>query len=332
MNVDVILTNISNFVSEKFKVDYFYQNPILWGALLVALFLTWFLLYRLWRNFNLVATIRNEHKRKLKEAKTKDELFVDNIGEYAHKSIIYKLDRTLRIAGFRNISAYNFITIVSVLIFVSIVAGFVLNNPFLGIFTAGLIFTISKIIITVKASQLYLKIEEQTSIFVSLLCNNARGSSDIVLIMRRTLPHLSAPMYNYVYDFIINADKSGNTDEAFDIFKESIDNKQLRTILVNLKTCSHYEANYETVLSQMVGQITRELAYREERKSILVTGRVTTASLTVIATVILLFITKMLSVDITTIMFGTAVGSLLSLGLGFVYLYVLYNLFTIERN
>ena len=211
-------------------------------------------------------------------------------------------------------------------------AGTIFGNVLLGIFIGTALVTFLYIFLIAKANRTYTAIENQTSVFVSLLCNHAKGSSDIVKVMRRTLPNLSDPLYTHVKNFLVNADLYGSTDVAFDIMKESIDNKRLKIIITNLKTCSHYEANYEDVLQQMVSQITAELSSREERKTILLNGKVTVAALTVITAVILFLIAKMLDIPIKMIMFETFIGQVLSLLMGLLYLHVIVQLFAADKN
>lgn len=62
-----------------------------------------------------------------------------------------------------------------------------------------------------------------------------------------------------------------------DYMKESIDNRQLQTIIINLKNCMHYQANYEEVLMQMMNQVAAGLTAREDRKNVLFEMKLTLA-------------------------------------------------------
>ena len=70
---------------------------------------------------------------------------------------------------------------------------------------------------------------------------------------------------------MINFNVPPFTGKEFDYMKESVDNRQLQTIIVNLKNCMHYQANYEEVLAQMMSQVAAGLSAREDRKNILMT-------------------------------------------------------------
>ena len=334
--INDISNKIQSFLIRYLNKDYFLQQPYLWIGLFVAVFVMFILLHQIYIRQNVVNTIISSRKKALKDIKTKDQLFADEFGAIEHKTFIYKLDRLILTSGmkkrlkFMNAETYFIMVVLGAII--GFMAGLVFGGVFLAIFIAAAVITFFHVFIASRANSNYAKIENQTSVFVSVLCNNSKGSSDIVLIMKRTLPNLSNPLYTLVRDFCNNADVYGSTDVAFDIMKESIDNKQLKVIITNLKTCSHYEANYEDVLSQMVGQITAELSYREERKTVLLNGKITVASLTVIASVILILIAKMLEIPIQEIMFNMFIGKVLCTIMGLIYLYVIASLFAVDRT
>lgn len=58
--------------------------------------------------------------------------------------------------------------------------------------------------------------------------------------MSNTIPALSGPLKGIVEKFVSDAENTGNVDIAFDYMKESIDNRQLQSIILNLKNCMHY--------------------------------------------------------------------------------------------
>ncbi len=336
MDINLILDKIQAFAEKYVKPDYFFQHPQLWIALFVAIFISFFILHQLYIRQNVVSSVVNARKDALSRVKTKDQEFADEFGAITHKTLIYKLDRLILTSGvkrhlkFMNAESY-LITVVTGLV-AGLVVGTLLLGPLFGIFAGTAIVTLLYIWLIAKANRTYTAIEDQTSVFVSLLCNHAKGSSDIVMVMKRTLPNLSEPLYSHVKTFLLNADAYGSTDIAFDIMKESVDNKRFKIIITNLKTCSHYEANYEEVLQQMVSQITAELSSREERKTILLNGKITVASLSVITVLILVIIANMLAIPIKAIMFETFIGQCLCLLMGLLYLYVLTTLFAADRN
>ena len=214
---------------------------------------------------------------------------------------------------------------------IGFILGLFSGNIFLATFCGIAVVVVMYIFLVAQANRTYNAIEDQTSIFVSLLCNHAKGSSDIVSIMKKVMPSLSDPLYSLVQRFITDSDSTGSTDIAFDIMKESVDNRQLRTIIVNLKTCSHYQANYETVLTQMMGQITAGLSARATRKNILWSGKMTLILISVMTTIILFVIARMLNIPIRDIMLDTMIGQFLTFMMGIIYLVVLVKLFATDK-
>lgn len=144
----------------------------------------------------------------------------------------------------------------------------------------------------------YNRIEEDTSLFISILSNHAKGSSDIITIMTRTLPSMDGPVRELIRRFLMDAEKTGNIDFAFDVMKESVDNRTFQTILVNLKNCMHYQANYEEVLQQMMNQVAEAMSAREERKNILFSMKITLISVSVMSVIIVVLIGKGIGVDV----------------------------------
>ena len=71
---------------------------------------------------------------------------------------------------------------------------------------------------------------------------------DIVTIMEQTWPHLSDPLRSIVRRFVNEARDSGSVDTAFSHMRESIESRQLRSILTNLQTTSHFNADYRGIL------------------------------------------------------------------------------------
>lgn len=54
----------------------------------------------------------------------------------------------------------------------------------------------------------------------------------------------------------------------------------------------HYQANYEEVLTQMMGQITESMSAREERKNILFSMKLTLIAISVMSVIIVALIGK----------------------------------------
>jgi hypothetical protein len=113
--------------------------------------------------------------------------------------------------------------------------------------------------------------------------------------------------------------------------KESIDNRQLQTIIINLKNCSHYQANYEEVLVQMMGQIASGLSAREDRKNILFSSKLTLIVISITAVIIVWIIGAGLDIDVKGILIEHVAGQVILLITGLLYLMVGVKMFGTDQ-
>ena len=134
-----------------------------------------------------------------------------------------------------------------------------------------------------------------------------------------------------VEKFIADCESTGNIDIAFDYMKESVDNRQLQTIFINLKNCMHYQANYEEVLAQMMGQVAAGLSAREDRKNILFSMKMTLIVISITAFAIVWIIGVGLGIDVKGSMTGNIAGQALLCVTGFLYLLVGTKMFGTDR-
>lgn len=139
------------------------------------------------------------------------------------------------------------------------------------------------------------------------------------------------PLKEVVSKFVSDAENTGNIDIAFDYMKESVENRQLQTILINLKNCMHYQANYEEVLAQMTSQVAAGLSAREDRKNILYAGKLTLTVISVMAVVIVLIIGAGLDIPVKESLTGTVAGQFLLLVTGILYLCVGIKMFQTDK-
>lgn len=209
----------------------------------------------------------------------------------------------------------------------NIIAGNVLVAIFLMVAQAVAVYAFFKAL----SGKTYNQIEDGIAIFISILSNHAKGSSDIVTIMNNTIPALTGPLKGIVEKFVSDAENTGNVDIAFDYMKESVDNRQLQTIIVNLKNCMHYQANYEEVLVQMMGQIAAGLSAREDRKNILFSSKLTLTVISIMAVVIVWIIGAGLGIDVKGSLTGNLFGQILLLITGLLYLMVGVKMFGTDK-
>ena len=107
--------------------------------------------------------------------------------------------------------------------------------------------------------------------------------------------------------------------------------EDVTAIILNLKNCMHYQANYEEVLSQMMGQIAASLSAREERKNILFSMKLTLIVISIASVVIVQIIGSGIGVDVKAILTGNMVGQFLLFITGILYLFVAIKLFVTDK-
>ena len=151
--------------------------------------------------------------------------------------MFYKLDRLILTSGIKRYLSWmngeRFLIILIVSVIAGIAEGMVFTgNGLVALFIGALQFVLLYVIVLGLSGRTYNQIEDSTSLFVSILSNHAKGSSDIVTIMQRTLASTDGPMRELVSRFLLDCERTGNIDMAFDYMKESVDNRQLQTIIV----------------------------------------------------------------------------------------------------
>ena len=281
---------------------------------------------------NIVKRYReNTDKKLLNEAE-----FVTRFGSIENNSILYKLDRLVLTSGINNYLPWVTGEVMLLGMVMAAMAGFfegaiLFQNVFVAIFLTAAQAVAVYVFFKALSGKTYNEIEDGTAIFISILSNHAKGSSDIVTIMDNTVPALSGPLRGIVQKFVADAENTGNVDIAFDYMKESVDNRQLQTIIINLKNCMHYQANYEEVLVQMMGQIAAGLSAREDRKNILFSSKLTLVVISIMQVIIVWIIGAGLGIDVKQILTGNAFGQLLLLVTGLLYLMVGVKMFGTDR-
>ena len=281
---------------------------------------------------NIVKRYRvNTDKKLLNEAE-----FVTRFGSTENNSILYKLDRLVLTSGIKNYLPWVTGEVMLLGMVMAAMAGFFegaipFQNVFVAIFLTAAQAVAVYVFFKALSGKTYNEIEDGTAIFISILSNHAKGSSDIVTIMDNTIPALNGPLRGIVQKFVADAENTGNVDIAFDYMKESVDNRQLQTIIINLKNCMHYQANYEEVLVQMMGQIAAGLSAREDRKNILFSSKLTLVVISIMQVIIVWIIGAGLGIDVKQILTGNAFGQLLLLVTGLLYLMVSVKMFGTDR-
>ncbi len=262
--------------------------------------------------------------------------FVSRFGAIENHSLLYKLDRLILMSGVKHtfpfVSGEVFLGAMSILALAGVLEGMMFfQNILVALFLAAAQVAVLYVIVIALAGKTYNRIEDDMAIFISILSNHAKGSSDIVSIMQNTIPSLSGPMRGIVEKFVMDAEHTGNVDIAFDYMKESVDNRQLQTIIMNLKNCMHYQANYEEVLVQMMGQVAAGLSAREDRKNILYSMKLTLVAISITAIIIVWIIGAGLGIDVQGGLTENIAGQFLLFVTGILYLLVGIKMFKTDK-
>lgn len=315
------------------------MNPVrvaLWIVIAISIFIVSLIIHKEFLKRSIFQEIYGKYKGNLEKKVKEENWFVSKYGVIENRSFLYKIDRLITMSGlkktFPHLSGEGFIGI----LFISFITTAVLvsnlaGNVFLGLFVALAVVTAEFLVVIFLSGRTYNQIEEDTSLFISILSNHAKGSSDIVTIMTRTLPSMDGPVRELIKKFLLDAEKTGDIDIAFDVMKESVDNRTFQTIIVNLKNCMHYQANYEEVLQQMMNQVAEAMSAREERKNILFSMKITLVSISIMSVIIVALIGKGIGIDVKAILTGNMAGQFILFITGLLYLFVTTKLFGVDK-
>ena len=307
-----------------------------WAGIFVFTFLLAIAVHRKFCEENVWERIVKRYRSRVDAKILSEAAFVTKYGSVENHSLLYRLDRLMLTSGMKNRIPWVNGEVFLLAVFAAAVLGFfagtaLFSNVFAGIFMAAAQAAVLYGAARAMSGKVYNQIEDGTAIFVSILSNHAKGSSDIVTIMQNTIPSLSGPLKRITEKFVSDSENTGNIDVAFDYMKESVDNRQLQTIIVNLKNCMHYQANYEEVLAQMMGQVVSGLSAREDRKNILFSMKMTLTVISIMAVVIVLIIGAGLDIDVAGSLTGNKIGQVLLLVTGLLYLMVGIKMFKTDK-
>lgn len=307
-----------------------------WCGIFLCAFWFMYILHKRFVENNVWGRIVKKYKDNVDAKVLSEAEFVTKYGAIENNSLIYRLDRLMLVSGIKNHLRFVNGEVFFVALILAAISGFFEGSIFFGNVLVGIFLACAQTVILygfamALAGKTYNQIEDSTAIFISILSNHAKGSSDIVTIMQSTAVSLSGPLKRVVEKFVMDAESTGNVDIAFDYMKESVDNRQLQTIIINLKNCMHYQANYEEVLAQMMSQVTAGLSAREDRKNILFSSKLTLTVISIMAVVIVLIIGAGLDIDVKGSLTGNLVGQILLLITGILYLMVGIKMFKTDK-
>ena len=307
-----------------------------WLALFLLVFAFAAILHKRFKERSVWGNLIKRYKDNTEHKLLSEAEFVTRFGAIENNSLIYKMDRLVLTSGAKNIFPWMSGETLLIGMMLAAVAGFFEGNIIAGNVLVAIFLMVAQAVAVYAffkalSGKTYNQIEDGIAIFISILSNHAKGSSDIVTIMNNTIPALTGPLKGIVEKFVSDAENTGNVDIAFDYMKESVDNRQLQTIIVNLKNCMHYQANYEEVLVQMMGQIAAGLSAREDRKNILFSSKLTLTVISIMAVAIVWIIGAGLGIDVKGSLTGNLFGQILLLITGLLYLMVGVKMFGTDK-
>lgn len=307
-----------------------------WIALFFLVFAFAAILHKRFKERSVWGNLMKRYKDNTEHKLLSEAEFVTRFGAIENNSLLYKMDRLVLTSGAKNIFPWMSGETLLIGMMLAAVAGFLEGNIIAGNVLVAIFLMVAQavavyVFFKALSGKTYNQIEDGIAIFISILSNHAKGSSDIVTIMNNTIPALNGPLKGIVEKFVTDAENTGNVDIAFDYMKESVDNRQLQTIIVNLKNCMHYQANYEEVLVQMMRQIAAGLSAREDRKNILFSSKLTLTMISIMAVVIVWIIGAGLGIDVKGSLIGNLFGQILLLITGLLYLMVGVKMFGTDK-
>lgn len=307
-----------------------------WIALFLLVFAFAAILHKRFKERSVWGNLIKRYKDNTEHKILSEAEFVTRFGAIENNSLLYKMDRLVLTSGAKNIFPWMSGETLLIGMMLAAIAGFLEGNIIAGNVLVAIFLMVAQavavyVFFKALSGKTYNQIEDGIAIFISILSNHAKGNSDIVTIMNNTIPALTGPLKGIVEKFVSDAENTGNVDIAFDYMKESVDNRQLQTIIVNLKNCMHYQANYEEVLVQMMGQIAAGLSAREDRKNILFSSKLTLTVISIMAVVIVWIIGAGLGIDVKGSLTGNLFGQILLLITGLLYLMVGVKMFGTDK-
>ena len=189
------------------------MSVILWMVISSCIFAASVLIHRAFVEQSLFQKIYGKYRGNLEKKAKEENWFVSKYGVIENRSFLYKVDRLVTMSGLKNSFSFLSGEIFAGILLVSFVAVAVLGsrvsrNVFLSIFLATAVMTAEVLMVVFLSGRTYNRIEEDTSLFISILSNHAKGSSDIITIMTRTLPSMDGPVRELIRRFLMDAEKT----------------------------------------------------------------------------------------------------------------------------
>ena len=216
------------------------KNRILWIVIAVSLYVALYLIHKRALEKSVFRQLYQHYKGEKERRIAQEAGFIAKYGEIENNSLLYRADRMILQSGLKKylpkLSGELYLCILTLTFPVTAYVAYgITENVFLSLFLGVAVVTAEILSVVILSGKTYDRIEEDTPLFVSILNDHAKSSTDIVTIMTRTVSGMDGPIKEIVSGFLVTAEKYGNADLAFDFACESVDNRTLKTIFVKLK-------------------------------------------------------------------------------------------------
>lgn len=258
------------------------------------------------------------------------------VGEEEDKSFILKLEKKIIYSGLKDsIPFLNATTFIIINIIFSVLA-FIIGTKTLGIAMGmvmfGLVILILNVILSLKVSSSYQKVEDNVVTFINLIENFSKTDNDIINILSKTITYLEDPLRTQVEEAYLIGKKTGNSDLALNTLQKNIQHKMFKQIIRSLVICSHYEANYEDVIEDARDMLMEYLKGKKERAEIARNAKIEIGMLVACSIVVLIMMQSFLGTSIIGLLSSNLIGQGILLFTVILLGYMIYQMIFLGKN
>lgn len=237
-------------------------------------------------------------------------------GNIKKKPLLYRIDRILDYSGikkyisFINAELFIFILLFFLVIIFAIVT--IISGKLLYGFASDIIFCII-VYCTLYAlsGKYYNNLEANIMTLLNLIENFNKTQDDIVGIFRKTIPYIGEPISSILSEFCSEVRVYGDINQAFDNMNARIEHRKCRELIHNLKVCSRYESDYESVVRDLRTSMINYLEIKAERKAIINNGRAEIVILFVCAAFIIYLFSNIISGSLLKLLSESLIGNII---------------------
>ena len=175
------------------------KNLILWIVIAVSLYAALYLIHKRALERSVLRQLYRRYKGEHEKRIAQEAGFTAKYGEIENNSLLYRADRMILQSGLKKylpkLSGELYLCLLTVTFPVAAYVAYgMTGNVFLSLFLGVAAVTAEILSVVILSGKTYARIEEDTPLFVSILNNHAKSSTDIVTIMTRTISGLVGPI------------------------------------------------------------------------------------------------------------------------------------------